>query len=303
MNTYKSSKKQLLLGQRVLAVLGTIGVMIPTLEISPVSAQSSIFIPPAQKTVPAASLGKSSRGSLFKPRKGQGVVNEATGGGSRSLSLFVPPAARPIASDNVGGNSRGLFRPKRGRGVVRESTAGGSRNADAILALLPQTFSGLTISARPTFWIYLPASSAKTAIFSLQDEQGQQEYQMTLSIEGKSGVIPITLPAGSPELQVGKNYQWVLAVAMNDELTPKAPYVDGWIQRVPTPPEMTTALTKTQGVQRAEIFGRNGIWYDCLDELAQLRRDQPSNQLAQQEWQNLLAAVDLLPIATVPLGQ
>ncbi|OUC11571.1 MAG: hypothetical protein B0A82_27225 [Alkalinema sp. CACIAM 70d] len=304
MNTFKqSSKKHYFRGQQVLCALGAIGFLLPMLNSPQVNAQTSIFVPPPQSRLPGVSVGGASRGSFFKPKKGQGVVNEATGGGSRSLSLFVPPTNRQELRAENEGNSRGLFRPKRGKGVVQESTAGGSRNAEALLALLPQTFSGLTIAARPTFWIYLPASSAKTAIFSLQDEQGQQEYQMRVSIAGKSGVIPITLPADSPELKVGKNYQWVLAIAMNEELTPKAPYVDGWIQRIPITSDIETALQKTQGIQRAEIFGRNGIWYDCLDELAQLRHNQPTNQRAQQEWQNLLAAVDLFPISTVPIGK
>jgi hypothetical protein len=41
--------------------------------------------------------------------------------------------------------------------------------------------------------VYLPASNAKEAVFSLKDEAGNMQHQMTIPVAGKSGVIAVKL--------------------------------------------------------------------------------------------------------------
>jgi Domain of Unknown Function (DUF928) len=297
-------------------------------------ASRGMFAPKKGNGTVNEATGGASRG-MFAPKKGNGTVNEATGGASRgsmftaapsrrtlrestggaSRGLFTPKRGSGIVREATGGASRGLFARSRGKGVVKESTGGGSRTPSyninpsmlrsdgpaAMMALLPQTYSGTTLLDRPTLFVYLPASEAKTMVFSLQDDVGNVQYQTTLPVSSEAGIHQITLPAEAPALQEGQNYQWFLALKIDDELSPRTPYVDGWIQRIAATPEIAQALQSTDRMARAGILGKNGIWYDYAAEIASLQVSQPQNQSAQKEWQELLADADLKTINQAPI--
>jgi hypothetical protein len=298
------------------------------------SAQASLFTPPPNQGTVNEATGGASRG-MFAPKKGTGTVNEATGGASRgslftaapsrrtlrestggaSRGLFSPKKGNGTVNESTGGASRGLFARSRGKGVVKESTGGGARTPSyninpsalrpegpaAMLALVPQTYSGTTLLDRPTLFVYLPGSEAKTMVFSLQDDVGNVQYQTTLPVSSTAGIHQITLPAEAPALKVGQNYQWFLALKIDDELSPRTPYVDGWIQRIAAPPEIAQALQSPDGMKRAAILGKNGVWYDYAAEIASLQRTQPQNPASQKEWQELLEGVDLKAINNAPI--
>jgi hypothetical protein len=319
----------------LMSLLGAIVAIGGTAWLPGMSAHASFFNPPPGRGTVNEATGGASRGSFFVP-KGSGTVNEATGGASRGSfftpapnrrtlreatggasrsSLFTPRPGRRTVREATGGASRtSLFRTKR-QPVVKESTGGGSRigvyhlnpnlvgaaGPSAMMALLPQSYSGTTIQERPTTFVYIPPSEAKTAIFSLHDENSNVQYQATIAVPETGGVIAIPLPSNAPALAVGKNYQWFMALQIDGELTPRTPYVDGWIQRIAAPAEMMANLNGKDAMKRAEILGQNGIWYDCVAELAQARLQQPSDQISQREWQELLNDAELKDIAQVPI--
>ncbi|MBH8576017.1 DUF928 domain-containing protein [Nostocaceae cyanobacterium CENA369] len=227
---------------------------------------------------------------------------------------FTPPPKNPTPSQASGGGSRGnLFTLSAGKGALQQASGGAPRvgtyylNASpatagpaALIALLPQSFYGTTVSERPTILVYLPASNAEEAMFSLKDEAGKMQYQMTIPVIGKHGVIAVKLPAKAPALAVGKNYQWFLALKIDGQLSPSTPYVDGWIQRIQPSGELATAMQHKDALQRATALGKNGVWYDCVATLAAVYTDQPTNAIAKQ-WEELLSSVSLNEIVKVPL--
>jgi hypothetical protein len=177
----------------------------------------------------------------------------------------------------------------------------GADGPAALIALLPQNFYGTTVSDRPSFLVYFPASNAKEAVFSLKDEAGSTHYQMTVPVAEKAGVVAINLPADAPALAVGKNYHWFLALRVNGELSPATPYVDGWVQRVQPSAELATAMQQKDALKRATALGKHGVWYDCVATLALLHSSQPSNAALTQQWSELLSSVGLKEIKTVPV--
>jgi hypothetical protein len=54
-------------------------------------------------------------------------------------------------------------------------------------------------------------------------------------------------------------------------------------------------------LQQVAIYASNGIWYEALTTLAQLRQNSPQDATLQQEWQDLLIFVGLNDIAAKPL--
>ncbi|MEH2198662.1 DUF928 domain-containing protein [Nostoc sp.] len=278
------------------------------------SANAVTFTPPINNGAPSQATGGASRGNFFIPTSGKGAPSQATGGASRG-SLFTPSAGKGAPRQATGGASRGsLFTPSAGKGAPSQASGGASRvgtyylntstesaGPAALIALLPQSFYGTTVSERPTILVYLPVSNAEEAVFSLKDETGNTQYQMTIPIALKTGAIAIKLPADAPALVVGKNYHWFLAVKVDGQLSPSTPYVDGWIQRIQPNAELATAMQQQDALKRAIAFGKNGVWYDCVETLAALHSAQPTNVTLTKQWEELLSSVNLKEIVTVPL--
>nr|WP_202895513.1 DUF928 domain-containing protein [Iningainema tapete] len=262
------------------------------------SAYAVTFTPPTNNGAPSVATGGASRGSFFTPKKGNGVPSQATGGASRS-NLFTPVKGNGAPQQASGGASRvGTYHLN--PSIVTTAPA-------TLIALLPQSFSGTTVSARPTVMVYIPASNAQEAVFSIKDD-GKTLYKMTIPVAGKTGAMSTTgfayaikLPADAPALAVGKNYQWFLALKVNGQLSPSTPYVDGWIQRIQPNAELVTAMQQQDALQRATAFGKHGVWYDCVATLAALYAEKPNNATITQQWEELLTSVSLEEIATAPI--
>ena len=204
-----------------------------------------------------------------------------------------------------------MFEPPK-REAPKRTTGGASRDGEQCLSgatttdnsltpLLPSSSLGLTVAEHPTVFIYIPQTSADAVFFSLQDEQENSYYQKTLKLPDHPGVIAINLPNNIPPLQVGKNYQWSLAMICGQELEPDSPVVTGWIRRVDPNLETEHQQGLQTSLQSANMLARDGIWYDALATLAQLRRSQPENRLIIAHWEELLTSVGLNAIAKSPL--
>jgi Domain of Unknown Function (DUF928) len=292
-------------------------LLLVSLTLAAGPAQAGLFAPPPDQGAPSQSTGGASRGGIkFAPPQGQGAPSQSSGGASRG-SLFQPPKDQGAPTQSSGGAARGrLFQPIKGRGAPLRAAGGASRvgrydlniaspnpaaGPAALIALLPQTYSGTTVLSHPTLMVYLPASAAKTAIFSLKDEAGKMVYQQNLIVSSAGGLMAITLPASTPALDVNKHYQWYVALQVDGDLNPSTPYVDGWIQRIEPTKAVAAALQQADVLKQAEALGADGVWYDCVAKLAAVRASAPTNKALDQQWKELLESVGLQEIAQVPL--
>lgn len=165
----------------------------------------------------------------------------------------------------------------------------------------------LTVSERPTIWVYVPYSKqeAATGEFSLQD--GDDEvYRLQFPLPTAAGVVGISLPA-QLTLDLEKPYRWYLDIDCPNATALKPNQfasVVGIVQRVAPSPDLQQqlAIAKTP-VQRAIAYAKHGIWYDTIRELAQLRLREPSNAAATTAWVELLSdrAVGLNSVANATI--
>jgi hypothetical protein len=281
------------------------------------ASRGHFFKPVKDQGAPRQATGGASRGGFFQPAPGSGAPSQAAGGASRGR-FFTPPTDQGAPQQAAGGAARGrFFTPIPGKGTPRRAAGGASRvgrydlnapdNAPtsngpaALVAMLPQSYSGTTVAAHPTIMVYLPDSTANTAVFSLKDESGTMVYQQQLAVSGKAGLVMIALPANAPALTLNQNYQWYMALQVDGELNPSTPYVDGWIQRIAPSTALAAALQQPDQLKRAELLGNNGIWYDCVAELAALRASQPNQPELAKQWTELLESVGLQDVSQVPL--
>lgn len=226
---------------------------------------------------------------------------------------------RPAAATtetNINQNSINLnlisqsFQPP-DRGAPPRTADGGSRGCGLVkpgqkglTALTPGKFLPLTVSEHPTFFWYVPSSSAERLEFTLMDETDTQViYTTTIPLPSKPGIVGFTLPkANAPALKIGKMYHWYLAMVCNSNDRTGDTVVDGWIERTSQSASLEQQLKQAKSLsEQAEVYAKAGIWHEAVATLASLRRDQPENQTFLTSWKQLLNSVELQQFAQEPV--
>ncbi|NJR66831.1 MAG: DUF928 domain-containing protein [Leptolyngbyaceae cyanobacterium CRU_2_3] len=231
-------------------------------------------------------------------------------GSVASISYMPPP---PPPDRGAPGN--------RGEGASRGCVAGSAENHSIsypLMALVPeQTLSttsdaatttqvwGLTSTDQPRFWFSVPydPTKVKTIEFVLQNHQDQTIYRTLLPVPSTPGIISVQLPSTVGQLERNQPYHWFFKVRSVCESNQAATldYVEGWIQRTQLDQGLRDRLTQATPQQQAALYAENGIWYDALTTLAELKLAQPENQAIAQDWTDLLKAVGLENLGTQPL--
>ena len=198
------------------------------------------------------------------------------------------------------------------RGLCPQDGANASKPQKALTSLLPvrtaQANLGLTISGYPTFFFYLPETTGREVEFLLTDADDRKVYSSTFAVTGEPGVIGLSLPknAGMAPLEIGKDYHWYFSIVCHPGDADKSsdPIVGGWIRRVePSSPLLAEQLENSPLRDRVALYAADGIWYETLTALAQLRYDNPNDRALAQTWANLLRSVGLSDIAQESLIQ
>lgn len=217
------------------------------------------------------------------------------------LDATVAAVANPVSSP-------ASFTPPK-TGTPTDTRSGTSRgdvacfpnqHQEALLftPLVPPSSHGLTRLSHPSFFVYLPPTSAQELFFSLKDEQQQVQYQTRIKISGHEGILRIRLPQTVSPLEVGKRYQWIATLRCSRQLSPDSPFVMGWIER--TAP-IKAGLNLTSEPQSVDSYYLQNIWYDSIESLANLKQQQPRDSHLASTWKKLLESVGLGAIAVAPL--
>ncbi len=302
-------KQKIIVSALGIAVVGS-SALIPYQNVRAV-----MFEPPLDSDTPSKATGGASRGGLLIPKAGESIPNRFRRGGASGGSIFIRKSDESASSQiklKSGGSRGDLFVPKSSQPIPLSSGSGASREGEhhlnfyetsieqpaAILAVLPQTYFGTTVSLRPEILVYLPQSEAKEAVFSLKDAKGNTINEMNVPVSGKAGIISIKIPT---DLKLEKNYQWFLALKFDGQLSPRTPYVNGWIKRILPNRKLAISMQKKDLLDVATALGKQGIWYDCVATLAKLRATQPNNTNLNKHWSQLLESVGLKQIDKAPV--
>jgi Domain of Unknown Function (DUF928) len=232
---------------------------------------------------------------------------------SGAESTFAQPSATTSAMSDHSGN-RVYFTPPPDDSLPRRTVGAGSRggqcsqdatapiaNTSPFRALVPTTNEGVTLAEHPTFFIHLPATSAKRAVLSIQEEgTGKEQHSQTsFPITATSGIISLKPSDNSLPLEVGKTYRWAVVLVCGERPNPNDPAITAWVRRV------ALSQPKNQGttLQRAAWYGRYGYWYDALASLAEARRTQSNNKDLANNWADFLKSAGLEAMATEPIQE
>lgn len=167
-----------------------------------------------------------------------------------------------------------------------------------VTALVPASGEGTTVSAYPTFFWYLPRTSARQVEFVLKDEREQEIYSTKFAITGTPGVMNLSLPryAALPPLEIGKEYTWLLAVICNPDRSADA-IASAEVKRVAPDANLVSKFGQATPQERVALYADARLWYDTLNYLSYLRRYYPNDSAAAESWKNLLQSAELANIA------
>ncbi|WP_019509615.1 DUF928 domain-containing protein [Pleurocapsa sp. PCC 7319] len=195
-----------------------------------------------------------------------------------------------------------------GDGRPGRRSGGGSRSPcpasqTPLTALVPQNNMGTTVSDRPKLWFYVPYSPQQISSgeFVLQDEQENDVYRQTFNLPKTPGLVSLKIPQTSPPLAINQSYRWYFKLYCGDSSSSTANFVDGWIKRITLTPALKARL-RSRTTPIYQEYGKNLIWLDSLDNLAQLRLKNDNSQL-ERDWTKLLTAtgVNLSELIHKPL--
>lgn len=173
---------------------------------------------------------------------------------------------------------------------------------------------GMVTVERPTFWFDVPyeKGAITTLEFVLQDNSSHAKelYRGAIVPPDSPGIVSVRLPATVPPLESGKLYQWFFKVrlqcgssesAAKPQLQKEILY--GWVQRVSPDVALISQLKQATPQQRANLYAQNGIWFDALTTLGELRLSNPQDSRLTADWNDLLQSVGLETLTKEPLLQ
>jgi Domain of Unknown Function (DUF928) len=210
-------------------------------------------------------------------------IHRATASPKRS-DRSIPPADKLIFVFN-GNNKPG--RVTEDRSGTRRTKVAGSRGCGAeIVALMPRSNLGVTISDRPTLWFYLGTSSRdvesiKFTVFASSNPADRETWIAQLPPQPhqlETGLIEVKYPGRA--LKAG-NYEWEFNYQQAGCNKPQT--LSGYIQKETNP--QVVSIDSSQ--QRWRSYARNGIWHELLDELIVLRQQQPQQSQADIDLRSL----------------
>ncbi|ERT08555.1 hypothetical protein M595_1423 [Lyngbya aestuarii BL J] len=214
-----------------------------------------------------------------------GLGTEVRANISMQLSQFRP-ADTTKPADREGGGSRG-------GSVFKEGSS--------LIALTPVR-GGVTVAEYPTLLVYVPqpkeSLTNSPVEMGLKDEEDRVIYKTIIQLPPQESIIAINLKQDetSISLEPNKTYRWYIY-----STRVYSDYIEVPITRISPNDELSQALEKANLQERFNLYNQNGIWYEALYTLFELRRTNPNDTTLIQEWKELLHFVRLEKIADVPL--
>lgn len=221
-------------------------------------------------------------------------------GGLLALSVLSEPSLAGTQASNA---RQGLPGRRISGGSRSPNTACLTTPNQPVVAIMPESNLGLTLSGHPKLWFSLPAINPdRTLEFGLYNEAGELLYQTTFRPSGKAEVASLSIPETFAPLDIAKNYRWYLSVVCNPENRAEDLVVTGWVRRIQPNSLASEQLATATPQDRLIIYEQAEIWYDTLTALAELLQREPGVSNSEQQWISLLESIDLPQVITVPLG-
>jgi hypothetical protein len=178
------------------------------------------------------------------------------------------------------------------RGAPTGRVGGGTRGLRVLpLAALAPDHTGVTISAQPALYYFLPAASGvRVALRPAADPSAKPLVEKDFAPPTKSGIQRLDLKALGVTLAQGVEYRWTVSDARSSST--------GVIRRVEPSADLARKLNGVpSGRSRYTLLAREGVWYDALDEVSRAAESGGAAATAGRHRAALLEQIGLKDIA------
>ncbi|MDJ0658876.1 MAG: DUF928 domain-containing protein [Crocosphaera sp.] len=218
------------------------------------------------------------------------------------VSPLLPVLSSPLFNSSV----ISLNFPDTGnRGAPKKSAGGGTRSDDQtcltnedneppLVALMPNRENkAKTAINTPTFYGYIPTTTATQGEFVLVDENNEEVYYTRFALPETPGIMKLEIP-DTVNLQPG-NYSWSLMVICDSRYRNRDKYVEGSLEYVASTQLLENQIKDKPSLEKAQVYANASLWFETLDTVAKIKEGNP------QEWQELLTSVGLEMLTEVPM--
>ena len=194
-------------------------------------------------------------------------------------------------------------RPYTGSGTSTDARSGCAGLDAPLVALVPDTNFGRSLSITPTLWFYVPQNSGllSAGSFSLVDENYNDVFApLDFTLDDASGFVGVRLPKAVSLLEPNKPYHWYFELFCEDSSSVLS--VDGWIEQATLDEQgIDERSTPEQGIEQSlessslhpyAYYRNHFIWFDAFDIMLQEWRDTHSND-AEEELLSLLQSANV----------
>lgn len=191
----------------------------------------------------------------------------------RSLAVQAAPLKYQYLPDPTFSALSRKGRPKNiaqggGKRGVCLTRANSGRGLTAIVP--PEEVGGLSATANPTFWVYMPYTS-QTPIAGVLSVRVADNFRsapfvkVPVTLPSQPGLVRLKLPISIEHRQM---LAWTLTVVCDEENLSRNPFVGGLVMVKPQP-ELLQRVAGLARPQRLVEFARSGYWYDALELVAE----------------------------------
>jgi len=178
------------------------------------------------------------------------------------------------------------------RGAPSGRVGGGTRGLRVLpLAALAPDHTGLTISAQPALYYFLPASAGvRVAVRLAGDPNAQPLLEKDFAPPARTGIQRLELKTLGVTLTPGVEYRWTVSDARTTST--------GMIRRIEASHDLARKLNGVPaGRSRYTLLAREGVWYDALDEVSRAADAGAASTTAGRHRAALLEQIGLKDIA------
>ncbi len=194
------------------------------------------------------------------------------------------------AAFNPGGT---VGKPGNRRGLATRGGGCKASGQPTLTTLVPKNNLGLSASATPTFYWFVPANTYQYVNFTLTkvdaaDQPTDVIYSVLSRISGQGGLASVTIPeqATTQTLEAGASYRWQVRMLCSNQ-DRRGLSATGWVTYMPPSPTLANQLA-AQPSNKFDVYAEAGYWYDAVKELAILKQAYPGNSQVQQAWKSLM---------------
>lgn len=192
------------------------------------------------------------------------------------------------------------------RGVPAARVGGGTRgvgNAATAIYVLTPDHMGLTSKSQPVlFWYLSHAVKANYEFVLIAEADYEPLVETTLTGIESAGIQRIALADLDVHLKPGVQYQWSVAVVLDQGQRSGDILSSGMIEYIEPPAGILASAEKASGEARVARYAAAGLWYDALQSLDELIRSGTDVTRFRQMRASLLQQVGLNAVAAAVGG-